>query len=246
MCGRFTLTAADVASIAHALGVQVEDLGAAYQPRYNLAPTDPHFVVRNKHEEREVVPARWGLVRYGAKDRKQAARGINARAESVDTRPLFREAFKKRRCIVPADGYYEWTGTKENRQPFWFHRPNGELMTFAGLYEWWQPQPAEWEATFTIVTCPPNAITGQIHDRMPVILPEERVDDWIFAGEEDVDTLKSLLVPAPEPYLVSRPVSRRVNSVKNDTPDLITELTDPTTGELPAESGQQLGLFKGS
>ena len=232
------MTAADVAAIAYALGVQVEDLPADYRARYNLAPTDPHFVVRQKLEERKVVPARWGLVKYGSKGRKQAARGINARAESIDTRPLFREAFKKRRCIVPADGYYEWTGTKENRQPHWFHRPNGELMTFAGLYEWWQPEPDQWEATFTIVTCPPNAMTGKIHDRMPVILPEERVDDWIFAGEEDAEALKSLLVPAPEDYLAIRPVSQRVNSVKNDAPDLTDELTE--------ESGEQLGLFEGA
>ena len=166
------------------------------------------------------------------------ARGINARVESVETRPLYREAFRKRRCIVPADGYYEWVGTKENRQPFWFHRPNGELLAFAGLYEWWRPTEESWEATFTILTCPPNELAGRIHDRMPVILPEDRIDEWIFEGEREPEELKSLLTPTPEDYLVVRPVSQRVNSVRNDGPDLIEELT--------AESGEQLGLFKGA
>ena len=101
MCGRFTMTADDVASVAKALGVDVADL-EAYQQRFNIAPTDPHFVVRMKAEDRQAIPARWGLIHYGSKDRRGAAKTINARAESVDSRPAFREAFKKRRCVVPA------------------------------------------------------------------------------------------------------------------------------------------------
>ena len=217
MCGRFTMTVEDTAAVAEAFGVATGEL-PAMQARFNVAPTDEHFVVRMRREDRELLSARWGLVRYGSKDRKQAARGINARVESVETRPLYREAFRKRRCAVPADGYYEWTGTKENRQPFWFHRPNGELLAFAGLYEWWRPTPESWEATFTILTCPPNELTGRIHDRMPVILPEERVDDWLFEGEHDRRHLELLLEAAPDDLLVATPVSPRVNSVRHDDP----------------------------
>ncbi len=129
----------DVGAVAAAFGVAQGEEGAAVQARFNIAPTDEHVVVRMRREDRELLAARWGLVRYGSKDRKQAARGINARVESVETRPLYREAFRKRRCVVPADGYYEWAGTKEQRRPFWFHRPGGELLAFAGLYEWWRP-----------------------------------------------------------------------------------------------------------
>ncbi len=236
VCARFTLTADSAESVAAAFGVPAEEL-PPWQARFNIAPTDEHLVVRMRREDREALSARWGLVRYGSKDRKRAARGINARAESVGTRPLFREAFRKRRCIVPADGYYEWTGPKEQRQPFWFHRPNGELLAFAGLYEWWRPAPDAWEATFTILTCPPNALAGRIHDRMPVILPEEHIDGWLLGGERE-EALTALLGPTPEDYLVARPVSQRVNSVRNDGPDLIAELT--------AESGEQAGLFGGT
>ena len=227
----------DVEAVAAAFGVAQEE-PPAMQARFNIAPTDEHVVVRMRREDRELLPARWGLVRYGSKDRKQAARGINARVESVETRPLYGEAFRKRRCVVPADGYYEWQGTKENRRPFWFHRPNGELLAFAGLYEWWRPEPETWEATFTILTCPPNALAGRIHDRMPVILPEERIDDWLFRGERGAEELKALLGPAPEDYLAARPVSQRVNSVRNDGPDLIAEWTE--------ETGEQRGLFTGA
>ncbi len=237
MCGRFTLTVDDIETVAAEFGVASEEL-PAIQARFNIAPTDEHVIVRMRREDRELLPARWGLVRSGAKDRKQAARGINARVESVETRPLYREAFRKRRCVVPADGYYEWTGTKENRQPFWFHRPHGELLAFAGLYEWRRPTPESWEATFTILTCPPNALAARIHDRMPVILPRERIDDWLFGGERETEALKALLGPAPEDYLVVRPVSQRVNSVRNEGPDLIAELTD--------EAGDQLQLFTGA
>ena len=237
MCGRFTLTVDDIETVAAAFGVASDDL-PPIQARFNIAPTDEHVIVRMRREDRELLPARWGLLPSGAKDRKQAARGINARVETVERRPLYREAFRKRRCVVPADGYYEWMGTKADRQPFWFHRPRGELLAFAGLYEWRRPTPESWEATFTILTCPPNALAARIHDRMPVILPEERIDEWLVGGEREADALKALLAPAPDDYLVARPVSRRVNSVRNDGPDLIAERAD--------ETGDQPRLFTGA
>src|ERR1700691_127974 len=150
MCGRFTITRRDGNSLAAELGVTADSF-ADYRPRYNVAPTQPHFIVRIKYENREVIPATWGLVRTGSKDASAAAKYINARSETVDTRPVFRDAFQKRRCVVAAEGFCEWTGRKRARQPTWFHRADSRLLLFAGLYEAWQKQRNVWETTFTIL-----------------------------------------------------------------------------------------------
>jgi putative SOS response-associated peptidase YedK len=131
MCGRFSLSYREAERLAHDLGVPVESL-VDYRPRYNVAPTDAHWIVRMKYEDRELLPARWGLVNHWMTDRKQAFKNINARAETVQRLNTFREAFKERRCVVPADGFFEWTGTKEAREPIWFHREDGGLILFAG------------------------------------------------------------------------------------------------------------------
>ena len=144
MCGRFTLTRQEAEELAAELGVPVESL-SNYRPRYNIAPTDQHWIVRTKYEERELLSARWGLVNSWANDGKRAAQQINARAESLAARPAFKDAYAKRRCVVPADGFFEWVGAKGARQPIWFHRLDGGLLLFAGLYESWQPKPGEWE-----------------------------------------------------------------------------------------------------
>ena len=125
MCGRFTLTRKDPAQLALELGVTAESLDG-YRPRYNIAPTDQHWILRVKYEDRELLPAGWGLVNSWAKDKKRAAQQINARSETLDSRPAFKEAFRERRCVVPADGFFEWVGPKNARQPIWFHRPDGQ------------------------------------------------------------------------------------------------------------------------
>jgi len=131
ICGRFTLSYREASVLAAELGVPVESL-IDYKPRYNIAPTDPHWIVRSRFEDREVLPAKWGLVNFWMTDRKQAFKNINARAETVQSARSFREAFKERRCVIPADGFFEWSGPKEARQPIWFHRPDGRLIYFAG------------------------------------------------------------------------------------------------------------------
>ena len=219
MCGRFTLSRQDRVSLARELGVPLGQLpDDSYRPRYNIAPTDRHWIMRMKYEDRELLSARWGLINYWAKDSKSGYRQINARAETLEKRPAFRDAFKVRRCAVPADGFFEWVGSKTARQPIWFHRPNGGLLLFAGLYESWQREPGEWEPTFTIVTTEANATLEPIHNRMPVILPDDVVDQWLYSRRDDHSALKSLLVPASDDLLVGTPVSPRVNSVKNDDP----------------------------
>lgn len=219
MCGRFTLTRQDRVSLATELGVPVSQITEdTFRPRYNIAPTNRHWIVRTEYEDREALRARWGLINHWAKDAKIGYRQINARAETLDKRPAFRDAFKKRRCAVPADGFFEWSGPKGQRQPYWFHRQDDSLILFAGLYESWQPAPDQWEPTFTIITTDANTTLEPVHDRMPVILPDEAVDEWLFARSSDPTGLKELLVPAADDLLVGTPVSPRVNSIKYDVP----------------------------
>ncbi|MFN0145829.1 MAG: SOS response-associated peptidase [Dehalococcoidia bacterium] len=219
MCGRFTLTYPDHDLLAEELGVPVESL-ASYRPRFNIAPTDEHFILRIKTEAPELLPARWGLVNTWAKDRKDAAKRINARSETVATTPAFRDAFEKRRCVVPSDGFYEWRREGKERLPFRFHRADGRLLLMAGLYESWQPRPGEWERTFTILTTAANDVVGQLHDRMPVILDHAAAARWMFRTTP-AEELAPLLVPAPPGALVMTAVSQRVNSVANDDPSVL-------------------------
>jgi putative SOS response-associated peptidase YedK len=222
MCGRFTLTYSDPDQLAPVLGVPVEEFSeAGYTPRFNIAPLQLHFVLREDEGERHLLHARWGLVNSWAKDNSHASRQINARAETLAERPAFRTAFKRRRCLVPADGFYEWTGEKKARRPLWFHRPDGSPLLLAGLYESWQKAPDVWEPTFTIITTAANDLMSSIHDRMPVIIPDGAIEDWLAAGQDDPVALRALLAPAPEDLLVATPASTRVNSTKYDGPECL-------------------------
>jgi putative SOS response-associated peptidase YedK len=223
MCGRFTLTRAERAELEDEMGIPRGSLSPAYEPRFNIAPTDTHFVVREKREEREALPAKWGLINHWQPANQRPSIQINARAEGIDKRPAFRQAFQKGRCLVPADGFFEWTGPKEDRRPLWFHRPDGGLIWFAGLYESWKPAPDVWERTFSIVTTTANGLMEPYHDRMPVILTDEQTDLWLNRDETDLEKVKRLLTPPPEDALVIRAVSPLVNSVKNDYPELLQE-----------------------
>ena len=219
MCGRFTLTEPDGDLLAQELGVSPESL-QEYEPRYNIAPTQEHFVLSLENEDREALRARWGLINVWAKDAKRASNQINARAETVDTTPAYRTAFKKRRCLVPADGFIEWDRSGKVRQPYWIHRPGRARMFFAGLYELWQPEPGKFQRTFTIVTTGANSVVSGIHDRMPVVLGDDDADRWLFP-ETPLDELKALLRPADDALLVMYPVSTRVNKPGPEDPSLL-------------------------
>src|SRR5262249_18590577 len=232
MCGRFTLTRQDRRELAALLGVDEKDL-RDYQPHYNIAPTQDHFVVRSRYETRSLVPARWGLVNRWATNNSSSASCINAKAETVEIRPSFREAFARRRCVVPADGFYEWRGPRSNREPLWIHRADGGLLWFAGLYESWQPEPGKWQRTFTIITTRANRLIEPVHDRMPVIFDERAAEDWMNPDEPDPLRLKTLLVPTPSDQLLLPPASLLVNSVENDGPELLVPgRTSPIQGHL--------------
>lgn len=227
MCGRFTLTRRDLSSLASTLEAEVAGgEGIEYRARYNIAPTDQHWILRQKLEQRQLTPASWGLINSWARDAKGAFKQINARAETALSRPAFRDAFLERRCAVPADGFFEWTGTRQARRPTWFHPPNDGLLLFAGLYEsWLDPQTGAWRRSFTILTTQANELVAPIHDRMPVILPPNVIDEWLFVPprnkQSQAEQLLPLLRPAGADVLIATEVSPRANSVSNDDPDCI-------------------------
>ena len=221
-----------------------EDLAGSPGGRFNLAPQQLGLVVVERAGLRRAVAAyRWGLVPTWAKDAKIGNRLINARAETVATTPAFRASFAKRRCLVPADGFYEWDRVNERiRQPNLVRRGDGVPMAFAGLWSTWR-DPTDPEAeplrTFAIVTTPANATLAPIHDRMPVILPPEAWAAWLDPEPPAPGELLALLRPAPDDLLVRFPVSKRVNSTRNEGPDLVVPLgplgPDPETRTLRLE-----------
>jgi putative SOS response-associated peptidase YedK len=233
MCGRFTLTWDEWRRVAGALGIDDEgEVAACYRPRFNIAPTDQHFIVTSAFERRKAQRARWGLVNRRARDNGRASQCINAKAETLEQRSTFSEAFRERRCVIPADGFYEWTGPRTKRQPLWIHPRAGGLILFAGLYETWFPRRDQPEVTFAIVTCEANTLIREIHDRMPVILDDRIAEDWMNPQEKYPLALKRLLLPAPSDLLLMQPASALVNSVKNEGPALLENQLKFTTPRL--------------
>ena len=223
MCGRFTLSEPDPQFLAGqlALDIGVDTLLTSYRPRYNIAPTDDHWIVRVKHEQRDLQAAKWGLINSWVKDPAKARPQINARAETALSSGAFKDAFARRRCVIPADGFFEWEGPRQSRKPIWFHHAEGQLLLFAGLYETWSPSPDVRQRTFTILTTSANGLLSAVHDRMPVILSESSVDAWLDPGNPRPAELASLLVPARDDLLLATPVSTLANSVKNDSPEVL-------------------------
>jgi putative SOS response-associated peptidase YedK len=233
MCGRYVSAtpAQQLAEEFHVDAIKADDLPA----KYNVAPTDQVYAVALSREGvRQLGTFKWGLVPSWAKDPSVGSRMINARAETVSEKPAFRKLLQKRRCILPADGFYEWQRLgdpeqtrKPRKQPFFIRRRDGKPMALAGLWEVWKERDnpdAEWLRSATIITGEPNELVGRIHDRMPVILPEEVWDIWLDPTNDDVDKLTALLVPYPADRLEAYPIDTVVNSVQNDGPDLIVPL----------------------
>lgn len=234
MCGRFTLTLPTYEGLAETLGVPFDpEVAALYRPRYNVAPTDLHFVLREKEGVKSIVPAKWGLIPHFSKDARAAAKHINARGETVARLPAFRGAFERRRCAVPADGFFEWKATEHGKAPIWFHAESGELLLFAGLYERWNdPTTGALVRTFSIVTTAANDLVAPVHDRMPVVLAREDVEAWIAGAPAEASRL---IRPAPLERLVATPVSTRVSSVKNDDPACLAPPDETATPAAPAK-----------
>lgn len=224
MCGRFLnkLPAAEIARI-----FRTKNATPNYPLRFNIAPTDPVLAVRvnRKTGERSLDALRWGLVPHWAKDLKFGVRCINARAETLETTPAFRDAFESRRCLIPASGFYEWKKSGNSKIPYAIVPTAAPLFAFAGLWASWRDkaagESAEWIRSCAIVTGAPNALLEPIHDRMPVILPEEAWAAWLSEEAAEPEALRALLQPIPAERMKVYSVSSRVNSVKNDDEGLI-------------------------
>jgi putative SOS response-associated peptidase YedK len=220
MCGRYTLHA-DPAEIAATFDVAPPPHLA---PRYNIAPTQPVPVVLATAGERLFHLVNWGLVPSWARDPKMGARMINARAETVAEKPAFRAAFRRRRCLVPASGYYEWQAVPGGKQPWYIHPAATGCLAFAGIWEHWQGDGAVIESC-AILTCAANTRLAPIHDRMPVIIEPADFARWLAAESAGPPPL-DLLRPAPADTLQLRAVGKRVNSPRHEGPDCIRALTD--------------------
>jgi putative SOS response-associated peptidase YedK len=226
MCGRFTLTRS-AAEVAEHFGLSA---APEWAPRFNLAPTQEAPVVRTRSTgERVAELRRWGLVPRWAKDVSVGARMINARAESVAERPAFREALKRRRCLVPADGFYEWQGRAGHRRPHHITLPEGELFAIAGLYENWLGAGGEAVETFTLMTQAATGAVAALHGRMPLILDPADYAGWLERGELAPDAIASFSQTRAG-ALVTRPIDTRVNDVRNDDPECLAPPAEP---ELP-------------
>jgi putative SOS response-associated peptidase YedK len=237
MCGRFTQErpASELAEIFAAEPL-ADELGA----RYNVAPTDEAFVVVQREERRAIMAYRWGLVPHWSTDAKTASRMFNARAETITASPAFREAFRRRRCVVPVDSFYEWKREGTVRQPYRVTRADGRPLALAGLWAGWRdPESDQVRRTFTIVTTTPNAAMADLHDRMPVVLDERVLDRWLVDGRAGppVDEAELLAMLAPDDAIDLRiyPVNRYVNDVRRDGPELIEPLAAAAVAAAPAE-----------
>jgi putative SOS response-associated peptidase YedK len=189
-----------------------------WTPRYNIAPSQLVPVIRQNPKEprRELSLMRWGLIPSWAKDASLAARMINARSETAATKPAFRDPLTNRRCLIPADGFYEWVRTGKVKQPYCFEVNDGELFAFAGIWDHWRDANNNIVETFSILTTSPNAVTSAVHDRMPVILDPDSYDVWLDPGMWDVTTASELLKPYDAQLMRCYPIGARINHVAND------------------------------
>ena len=232
MCGRFTQErpASELAEIFAAEPL-VDDPG----PRFNVAPTDEVLVVVQREERRAITAYRWGLVPHWSADIKAGSRMFNARAETLTTSPAFREAFKRRRCLIPAESFYEWKREGSVRQPYRVVREDGRPLVFAGLWAGWKdPSTEQVRRTCTIVTTTPNEAVADLHDRMPVLIPDNAWERWLQPTATAPDELLAMLQPTDDIALRIYPVNRDVNDVRRDGPELIEPLA-VAAAAAPAE-----------
>lgn len=221
MCGRYSLRRSQLArAVFDALSTPLFD-EFTERPRFNIAPSQDVPLIRlNAHEERIIGLAKWGLIPSWANGSPKT-KPINARAETVATSGMFRQAFARRRCLIPADGFYEWKGEKPPKQPYFMHLKNDDLFAFAGIWERWkQEESAETIDTFAIITTGPNELMQSIHNRMPAILRKDDYASWLNR-ETTVEKAQSLLQSYDAKEMQAHPVSSKVNSPRHDSPDCV-------------------------
>ncbi len=217
---RFDLPEADLRHISE----RYSEMGEAPYPRYNIAPTQEVLAVRSDGDANHAEMMRWGLVPSWAKDPKIGNRMINARSETLSERPSFRAAYKRRRCLIVADSFYEWKREGRSRTPIRIMLESEEPFAFAGLWETWKRPDDSWMLSCTIITTSANELVSEIHDRMPVILDPNVESVWLDPDIDDTIALSELLVPYPSELMTAYEVSRIVNSAANDVPECIAPI----------------------
>jgi len=218
MCGRYTLTI-DPAELMDRFNLTSADV--VTQPRYNVAPTQSVAVVYDE-SPRTLSAAQWGLIPSWSKDAGIGSKMINARAETLDEKPSYRTLLKKKRCLVLADGFYEWQKHQDgSKTPMRITLADGSPFALAGLWDVWKTPEGEWLKTCTIITTSPNALMESIHNRMPAVLTRDAEAEWLNKANDDAGYLKSLLAPYPAEQMKAYAVSKAVNNVKNDQPVVI-------------------------
>ncbi len=225
MCGRFTLHT-DPSILSRLFGLDEE---AYLEPRYNVAPSQPVAIIRPDQDGKlEFTHVLWGLIPSWAKDPSIGSRMINARSETVTEKPSYRAAFRRRRCLVPADGFYEWQKRKNSKQPYYITLSGNQLFAFAGLWEHWVGADGSELETCTLLTTEPNEKLAEVHNRMPVILHQEDYDEWLLDGKElepyEQDTLLHLLRPYEADSMKLTPVGSYVSNPRNEGPECIEPL----------------------
>lgn len=239
MCGRIKLRATP-AELQEFFDLFREPV---WSPRYNLGPMQQMLVVRQKEAGRVADSVQWGLVPVWAKDPKIGSKMINARGETVADKPSFRSAFIRRRCLIPASGFYEWQQLdSKTKQPWNIVRSDGLPLVFAGLWEQWKSPLGEVLESCTIITTEANQFMAEIHDRMPVILGKECWDAWLDCEGDDSSSLHALLVPCPNDWLMRTAVSTYVNNIRNESPMCIQPLA---TGEVLRNDRAEIHLCDG-
>lgn len=222
----------------------VEDV-REFTSRYNIAPGTIIPAIRAKSDgTREEVGLQWGLVPRWSKYAKSGARLANARAEGIAAKPAFRDALRQRRCVVPASGFYEWQTIGRIKHPWYFRFRDESPFVFAALWESWRSQDGVELETCSLITTAPNDAVQSIHDRMPVILPDEKIGEWMDDANDDPTKLLPLLVPVPDGLMDGTPVSPRVNSVRNEGPECL-ERAEPPSPTAPAPAGEDSQLSLG-
>lgn len=222
MCGRYTLHSSKE-DIEEHFDAKTESNGDLYEPRYNIAPgTINPVVVRNDAGHRMITGYRWGLIPPWADDENTGYNMINARAETLQEKKTYKKPFQYRRCIIPANGFYEWKTEERKKQPFYIRLLSEELIGFAGLFERWAPKNQKEVYSYTIITTEANALVQPLHDRMPVILKKQDYGTWLDPQQQDLDRLQGLLQPYDEiTHMATYRVTDEVNKPQNDKPELI-------------------------
>ncbi len=228
MCGRYVITSPPKAIRLLFAYADEPD----FPPRYNVSPTQPIGIVRLEEGVRRFALVRWGLIPSWVKDPRDFSLLFNARGESLLDKPAFRAAFRRRRCLVPADGFYEWKREGDRKRPYFIRSRNGGPMAFAGIWESWMGPNGEELESAAIVTTGANRVLAPLHHRMPVIVPPDAFDMWLDCGRVDAELAATLLVPAPDDLLEAYEVSPAVNRAANDSPALIAPVS---SASQPAE-----------